>query len=176
MVLEVLRYAVFGVFIFASGIAVGSWALQTRRINPFGRTAGLIRRTSDPILKPIERQLVTKGSNPQNAGWWLLGATVAGGIVTISVAGWVIGQFAMVSRTGGRGVLFLGGQVISWALMIRVVGSWFGAGRHNRLMRPIYLLTDWMIRPLSRIVPPMGMVDITPLIAWFLIQILMTQL
>ena len=176
MVLELLRYAVFGIFIVVSGVAVGSWALQTRRINPFGRAAGLIRRTGDPLLKPIEHQLLSRGGNPQNAGWWLLGATVAGGIVVISAAGWVIGQFAMVSRTGVRGVLFLGGQVISWALMIRVIGSWFGAGRHNKFLRPVYVLTDWLVEPLRRIVPPIGMVDITPFIAWFLIQILMAQL
>jgi YggT family protein len=39
-------------------------------------------------------------------------------------------------------------------------------------MRPAYVLTDWMVEPLRRVVPPIGMFDLTPLVAWFLILLL----
>jgi len=57
------------------------------------------------------------------------------------------------------------------ALIVRVIGSWFGKGRFNRWMRPAYRLTDWIVEPLRRFVPPIGMIDITPLVAWLLLQI-----
>ena len=36
-------------------------------------------------------------------------------------------------------------------------------------MRPFHLATDWLLRPLQRFIPPIGMIDITPIVAWFLI-------
>ena len=38
-------------------------------------------------------------------------------------------------------------------------------------MRPAYTLTDWIVEPLRKIVPPFGLVDFTPLVAWVLLQI-----
>jgi YggT family protein len=179
MGLEILRYIVFGVFVFASAAALGSWAVRTRRISPFSKWANLIRRTTDPVLKPIENKIMQRGGNPQTAEWWLLGGTIAGGIVAISLAGWIVNQFRLVSVAGQRGpggllwvAVYYASRIVSYALIIRVIGSWFGAGRHNRLMRPMYFLTDWIVEPLRRIIPPFGIIDVSPLAAWFLIQIL----
>ncbi len=176
MFFEVLRYTVFGFFAAASAVALGSWAVRTRRISPFSKSANFIRRSTDPILKPIETQLLRRGGNPQNAEWWLLGTTVVGGIVVISAAGWLANTAVMVSRSGPRGLVFLAGQIITWALMIRVIGSWFGVGRSHRFMRPMYFLTDWIVEPLRRVIPTIGRIDISPIAAYFIIQILMGML
>ena len=179
MELDILRYTVFGVLIFATAAALGSWAVRTRRISPFSKWANFIRRSTDPVLKPIESKILQRGGNPQNAEWWLLGGTIVGGIVVISMAGWLVNQFRIVSIAGQRGpgtlirlAFFYAGRIVSFAIVIRVIGSWFGAGRHNRLMRPMYFLTDWIVEPLRRIIPPFGVIDVSPLVAWFLIQIL----
>jgi uncharacterized protein YggT (Ycf19 family) len=63
-------------------------------------------------------------------------------------------------------------QLILLALIVRVIGSWLGVGRHNRWMRPAYILTDWLVEPpLRRIIPPFRMIDVTPIIAWFLLLV-----
>jgi YggT family protein len=36
-------------------------------------------------------------------------------------------------------------------------------------MRPIVFLTDWLLEPLRRLIPPLGMFDISPLVAWLLL-------
>ena len=172
MFFEVLRYTVFGVFAAATAVAVGSWAVRTRRISPFSKSANFIRRSTDPILKPIEAKLLQRGANPQNAEWWLLGGTVVGGIVIISATDWIAGQLLFIGRAGPRGMIFLAAQIVTWAIIIRVVGTWLGVGRHNKFMRPMYFLTDWIVEPLRRIIPPIGTIDISPIAAYFVIQIL----
>jgi YggT family protein len=78
--------------------------------------------------------------------------------------------------SGPRSILrlfvYYAGQLVIIALIVRVIGSWFHVSRLNRWMRPAYLLTDWIINPLRRVIPPIGMIDITPLVAWLLLQIL----
>jgi YggT family protein len=78
------------------------------------------------------------------------------------------------AAAGSRGVLFI---VVNWtftllglALIVRVVGSWIGASRYTPWMRPFVVATEWFLAPLRRIIPSFAMLDITPLIAWFLLQ------
>ncbi len=181
--LDFLRYAVFAVFIAGGVVALGSWAVRSRRINPFSGVARFIRALTDPVIDPIERWQLKRGGNPQHAPWWLLGATVVGGILVITVAQWLADQLVRTSfawQTGPRGLLRLAvyylGQLVLIALIVRVVASWFGVFGYSRWMRPVYWLTDWIIQPLRKIVPPFGMIDVTPLVAWLLIRIVLSWL
>lgn len=158
-------------------MAVGSWAVRSRRINPFSGAARLIRNLTDPAIDPIERWQLKRGGNPQHAPWWLLGITVVAGILVITVAQWLAVQLVRTTfawQTGPRGLLRLAiyylGQLVLIALIVRVVASWFGLFGYSRGMRPVYFLTEWIVGPLRKIVPPLGMIDITPLIAWLLMQ------
>ncbi len=177
IVVDVLRWATFAVFAASTVVALGSWAVRTRRIAPHSGAGRTIRRLTDPVLHPMERMLIRRGSNPQNAGWWLVGATVLGGIVLISLARWLVLQSYRFGAAGSRGpravlvlIVYYAGQLVIIALIVRVIGSWFGVGRFNRWMRPAYRLTDWIVEPLRKIIPPIGMIDITPIVAWALIQ------
>ena len=182
-VYDALRLAVLVVAGAALLVALGSWAVTTRRISPFSRLARLIRRVSDPILLPVERWLVTRGRNPQDAPWWLLGIVVVGGILALTVVRWLwatVADLVAAARSGPRSTIrllvYLGVQLVLFALIARVVGSWFGAGRFSRWLRPAYRITDWIVEPLRRFIPPIGIVDITPLAAWLLLQILLSIL
>ena len=173
-----VRYAVFA----AAGVAIlgalAAMAVQARTINPFGRAARLIRTLTDPVLTPIERRLLRSGANPQNAPWWLVGVAVGGGIVLVTAVEWAADQFltlAGAARFGPGAALRL---AVDWAfsllmlaLVVRVVGSWIGASRYSRWMRPFVVLTEWMLAPLRRLVPSAGRFDFTPLIAWLLLQL-----
>lgn len=181
--LELLRLVVFAVFLLSVFVALGSWALRTRRVNPFSSAGRTVRQLTDPILLPLERWSLRRGGNPQNAGWWLLGMSVVGGIVVVTLAEWLAVQglrLTAAATRGPRGVLrllvYYGGQLILIALIVRVVASWFGAGRYNRWVRWTYTLTDWIVEPLRRIIPPLGMIDVTPIVAWLLIQFLILPL
>ncbi len=177
--LDILRYTIFAVAVASAGVAVGSWALRTRRLNPFSRTGRVVRRVSDPVLDPVETWLLRRGGNPQHAGWWLLGMTVGGGLLVIVAADWLASMLFVTGRAAAAGprgiirfVIYYGGQFLLLALIVRVIGSWFEIGRFNRWMRPAYLLTDWIVEPLRRVVPPLGMIDVTPIVAWLIILLL----
>jgi YggT family protein len=176
--LSLLRYLVFAAAAVAAAAALAAMAVQTRRINPFGRPARLIRRLTDPLLRPIERRLVRSGMNPQHAPWWLVGITIFAGILLLTLVEWTAIQVLVVRsaiRHGGRSVLYIALDwtlgLLALALVVRVVASWIGLSRDHRWMRPVVLATEWFIAPLRRILPPFAMLDLSPLFAWFLIQL-----
>ena len=56
-------------------------------------------------------------------------------------------------------------QVMGYLLIIRALLSWFPNARGNQIVEFIYQLTDPIIVPLRRIIPPLGMIDISVMIA-----------
>ena len=59
-------------------------------------------------------------------------------------------------------------------LIVQAVISWFSP--HSPLYRPIYQMTYPFLQPLRRIIPPVSGIDLTPLIAILLAQIILLLL
>jgi len=178
-VLTVARYAVFGLVVLAAIAALGSWLVRTRRVSPFSALGRGLRAATDPIVTPVERRLVRMGGNPVHAGGWLIVIIAVAGIVLLSLLGWLLQTFDTVQSAAGAGpratfalMIRIVYKVLVFALLVRVVASWFGAFRYSRWIRPAYALTDWIVEPLRRILPPMGALDMSPLAAWFLLFVL----
>jgi YggT family protein len=153
------------------------WAVRTRRINPFSRTARMIRGRVDPLMYPIERVIVRAGGAPASAPWWTLAAVVIGGIVLITLLDFfrdILFQIIVVSQQPREAPMLIASWVfslLSLALLVRVLSSWFPISPYSKWVRWSYVLTDWMIGPLRRVVPTIGMIDITPIVAWFLLSL-----
>ena len=177
--LDLVRYAVFGLVALACLAAVLANAVQRRALNPFGRPARTIRDATDPLIKPIERRILKAGGNPQNAPWWLVGVALVAGILLMTVAQWLMGEAVVVAAALEGGGTSLARLAVDWAfnllmlaLLARVIGSWLGIGPFHKWMRPAYVLTEWMLAPLRRVLPGMGPLDFSPMIAWFALSIL----
>lgn len=166
-------------FVAALAVALTHWLVRNRKIEPFGGWATFVRRWSDPLLRPIEKRLLGAGGNPQHAPWWLLAGVVVGGLVLIAVVRWLF-EFLITTtaafNAGPLGMLAMTLFGIIRALMIllliRVIGSWFGLGRYNRWMKIPYAATDWLVEPIRRITPPLGMIDLSPLVAYLVLVLL----
>jgi YggT family protein len=172
----VLRGLIVAALAAGAAVAATHWAVRSKRLNAFGAWPRLVRRTSDPLLQPLERRIVRMGGNPQNAPFWLLGLVVAAGLVAIGLFRWIAGMALAVGALAGSGpvtwaaaLLRVAFSVLKFALIVRVIASWFGVSPFTRWMRPVIWLTDWIIRPLRRVVPPLGPIDITPLVAWLIL-------
>lgn len=172
--LQALRLVVFAAGVAVLLLALVSTLVRSRRVNPFGPLGRLSRQVAAPVFAPMERAIVRAGGQPGHAPWWTLAAVVVGGLALLSLVEFVLTQVAGASyaaQAGPRGIAVLlvtwAFQVIRLALLVRVLGSWFGQGRWSRWTRWAYGLTDWFMTPLGRVIPPLGMLDITPLVAYF---------
>lgn len=173
-----VRLGVFWLALVVAIIAVIDWAVRTRRINPFGYPGRFSRRFFDPLMRPVERRIVRSGGLPANAPWWTLGVVIVGGLLLITLLRYLEVVFANVvwglSSPGRFGVMLLSWAfaLLKLAIIVRVVASWIRVSPYSRWVRWSYVLTDWMLEPLRRVIPPLGMVDITPFIAYLIIVLL----
>ena len=63
-------------------------------------------------------------------------------------------------------------QVLTLAIMARVIVSWFSPSPTNMLAIILYQVTEPLLAPLRRIIPRVGMFDFTPLVAVIVLQFL----
>jgi YggT family protein len=182
MIFAALDLAARGVIVlalaYAALVALTHWAVRSRRLTPFGAWPRFMRRASDPVLLPLERRVLRAGGNPQDAPLWLLGIVIAGGLLLLTLVHWLAGltvTFQYLAAAGPRAwvrfavsVLF---TIVMAAVIVRVVASWFGISPYRRWMRVVMALTDWIIDPIRRILPPLGMIDFSPLVAWLVLSL-----
>lgn len=169
-----IRLALLVVGMVLAVVAALDWAARTRRLNPFSGIARFMRAKVDPRLGGVERQVVRAGGQLTATPWWALVAYVIIAALVIAAVDGVIGLVLDAQLAVGRGavgVLFL---LVRWtfaflriALIVRVVASWLPRLAHSRWVSWSFGATDWMLRPLRRVVPTIGVMDITPIVAYF---------
>jgi YggT family protein len=172
--LALLRPVVFAAGFIAGVGAITSWGVRTRRISPFSPIARFVRARIDPVLvAPMERRLLRAGGTPYAAPWWALAAVVLGGLLLLSAVQFVRDQVVMLAfaSQSGAGLLVL---LVRWtfsvlriALFARVIASWVGGGPYSTWWRWSYVLTEWFLAPLRHVIPTIGMIDISVLVAYF---------
>lgn len=62
--------------------------------------------------------------------------------------------------------------LVMMAIFVRYLVSWFGVPPTARWLRPLVWLTDWIIVPIRRVLPPFGIIDASPIAAYFALYLL----
>lgn len=72
------------------------------------------------------------------------------------------------------GLLVSALRIYFWVIVVRALLSWVSPDPYNPIVRALAAVTEPVLRPLRRLVPPrkLGGLDLSPLIALLLIQFL----
>lgn len=60
-------------------------------------------------------------------------------------------------------------QLMAFAIFARAILSWFPIDRGGPVFQFLDSVTDPVLEPLRKIIPPIGMIDITPMVAMLLL-------
>jgi YggT family protein len=160
-------------------VAAADWAVRTRRLNPFGSVARFLRARVDPQLVPIERHVLRAGGRPTATPLWALMAYVIAAMLVLAGLQMLTALMLEAVRAttiGGVELLLLAVRwtfgFLSFALLVRVISSWIPSLGASRWVRWSHGATEWMLRPLRGLIPSLGVIDITPIVAYFALQLL----
>jgi len=182
-VILVLRTALLSIAVVFGAICLLDWAVRTRKISPFNAVARFCRSTVDPIIAPIERTVVRAGGTPAAAPLWALAAIVIGGILLLTVLDMIrleVVRSIIASQEGAAGIFHLlvscTFTILKAAIIVRVITSWLPISPYSRWVSWSYRLSEPMLAPLRRVVPNLGGLDITPILAYILINLIESAL
>ena len=177
--IHLFGYVLFIAAVVLAVVALIDWMVRTRRINPFNPIARFFRRAVDPLIIPMERRVVRAGGMPHAAPWWMLVAVVVGGVIVLTLLRFILGEVAGGWSTlsmGPRGVVFIllhyTFALLKLAIIVRVIASWVRISPYSRWVRWAYALSEPILRPLRNVIPPLGMMDVTPIAAYFVLWLL----
>lgn len=63
-------------------------------------------------------------------------------------------------------------QLLSFAILIRALLSWVNPDPSNPIVQFLVAITEPVLQPLRQIVPRVGMIDITPMVALIVLQVI----
>ena len=149
-------------------------------LNPFAWTSRTVRRLTDGFVMPVRGGLRHVGVEPKFAPLVVILLVIVLGYFT----GWLAGTIGdtilgVLSATRRGAVITAVGYLIYGALTVyliliiaRVVFSWGQVSYRNRVMRFLVNITEPLLGPLRRMLPPLGWIDISPLAATLIILLL----
>lgn len=151
-------------------------------VNPFTWHARNVRRATDPVIAPVRRMLITFRLDPGVAPFIVVIILILVLVLLVQIAGTVLNTiagvlFVVANRRPGAPMAILGyvlfGLLGLYTLMIfvRVIYSWIGVSRRNRIAALSFQITEPLLAPLRRWIPMVGMFDISPMIAFVILWI-----
>ena len=149
-------------------------------VNPFTWLAVTLRRSTEPVLAPVRAVLIGFKLDPKIAPFIAVILIIVAGYLVVQVAGSVLNTiggiiYATASRQLGAPVAIMGYLLFGFlglytlVIFIRIIFSMVGASYANPLMRFLVRTTEPLLGPLRRTIPPMGMFDISPIVAFLIL-------
>src|SRR6267378_3140750 len=143
---------------------------DSANLNYFGWTHVTIRRLTDPLLVPVRGALRGFRVNPKYAPLVTILITILLGWLAVRLTDTVLATVAGVTAAiQQRAVARIVGHLLYgflavYALLVftRIVFSWVMVSYQNRVMRFLFNTTEPLLAPLRRLVPNVGMFDISP--------------
>jgi YggT family protein len=175
---ELFWYAVVTAITLFVVLLLLRWLATYADLNPFGWLAINVRRSTDPFVQPVRRGLVRAGLDAKLAPLVTALIAILLGYIAVQLVSAVLFTLAGTVDSLQRGaivrligyVLYGLLAVFSLLIFMRIVFSW-GVSSVNSLMRFLIRVTEPVMGPFRRIIPPLGMFDISPIVVLLLIQL-----
>lgn len=150
-------------------IAFARYFLQLFRANFYNPVTQAVVKITDPVLNPIRAVLKPVGRHDL--------AALVFALVMVALMVWAITAMQGVGMTVAGlliGTLYFAFLTVTnlffWTVLLRAVASWLG---NERSPGVAFLgdLTDPVVAPVRRVLPPVGGIDLSPLAVLLIIQV-----
>jgi YggT family protein len=151
-------------------VVVLRFLLQLVRADFYNPVSQFLVKATNPLLIPLRKFI---------PGWG--GIDIASLVLALLIQAIAIVLILLlngiqpplqVALWAAIGVLSLLLKIYFWGLLITVIASWIAPGSYNPVLILINQILEPAIKPIRKIMPDMGGIDLSPIIAFLLIQVL----
>ena len=144
--------------------------LQLTRADFYNPLSQAIVRLTNPVLRPLRRFIPAVGRIDT--------ASIVLILVLQMLAVWL--KIVMVGSSAGVAAIavFAVAEIVSkaiyifmFAIFVQVIASWVAPGSYNPALSLIDSITHPLLKPLRAVLPPLGGLDLTPMLALIGLQL-----
>ncbi|MFJ4194654.1 YggT family protein [Pseudomonas sp. NPDC089534] len=149
--------------------------LQLVRANFYNPLCQFVVKATQPLLKPLRRFIPSLFGLDMSSLVLALVVQMLLFAVILLLSGFKVDVLFLVPwALIGLFALFL--KILFWAMIISVVLSWVAPGSHNPGAELVQQITEPVLAPFRRLVPNLGGLDISPIFAFIVLQLLQSWL
>ncbi|RON03615.1 YggT family protein [Pseudomonas brassicacearum] len=149
--------------------------LQLVRANFYNPLCQFIVKATQPLLKPLRRVIPSMFGLDMSSLVLALIVQMLLIAVILALKGFLVDVLLLVPwALIAIFSLFL--NILFYAMIISVILSWVAPGSHNPGAELVAQITEPVLAPFRRIVPNLGGLDISPIFAFIVIQLLQSWL
>jgi YggT family protein len=146
--------------------------LQLVRADFYNPISQFILRFSNPLLVPLRRVIPGFGGLDIASLVLTYLAQLLLMVAILMIAGQFMLPWGYLLVWALIGVLSLWLNIYFWGLLITVIASWVAPNSYNPALILINQILEPAIRPIRNAMPDLGGLDLSPIIAFLLIQVL----
>lgn len=163
LIVQALFGLVIGLFFFR-------FLMQGLRVDFRNPLSQFVYKLTNPVLMPLQKAVpVTKG--------WNLAALLVTFLLTL-LETWLLYRLAGLSLPLPALLVIALALLIQfiatallWMIVIRAVLSFVSPDPYNPVVQMLYRLSDPILKPFQRLIPPIGGLDISPIFAVLALQL-----
>ena len=157
----------FGLYIL---IVMLRLLLQWVRADFYNPLSQLIVRLTQPVLAPMRRTMPAIAGIDLASVVLLLFLQIAEQWIVTGVLGHRA-SFAALLAFSVAELLQLAIYIFLFSILIQVVMSWINPGAYNPVLGLLYHLNEPLLTPARRLVPPIGGLDLSPIVVMVALQL-----
>ncbi|MGI9332765.1 MAG: YggT family protein [Gammaproteobacteria bacterium] len=159
--------AIFGLYLL---IIMLRLLLQWSRASFYNPVSQFIVKATQPVLKPLRRYIPGFGGIDLAAVLLLVVVQLVELFVITRIIDVPVGFAALLVLTVARLIELLI-NIFFFAILIRVILSFLNPGAHNPIAELVDSLTEPLLGPARRLIPPMGGFDLSPIPVMLALQL-----
>lgn len=167
--MNAVAFLVNGIIFIAQFVFLLRFLLQASRADFYNPISQGIARATDIVLSPL-RRIIPPFRNFDLAALvvaWLL--SVLGIAALVALSGYAQPSIALLLLQGLRETALNIVQMYIWFIIILVIASFVAQGADNPALKLLSQVTDPLMAPARRFIPPIGMLDISPIVVILLL-------
>ncbi|EIJ35347.1 YggT family protein [Thiothrix nivea] len=157
------------------GAVLIRFLLAWSRANFYNPLSQFLVKITNPVLVPLRRMIPAMGKLDTAAIVLALGLMIIKAFLLVGMQGSSVGVPVVLAYSIVE-LLRMVIHIYIFALIIQAVLSWVGNSYGNPLADILNSLTDPILRPIRNIVPTIGMVDLSPMVAILLLYVVLIVL
>lgn len=159
---------IFGLYI---GAVMLRLFLQWSRADFYNPLSQAIVKLTNPVLRPLRRYIPALGGIDTASVVLILVLQVLNLWLSLTVAGAAGAGFGGILVLALAELLAKAIYILMFAIFVQVIASWVAPGAYNPALSLVDSITDPLLKPLRGLLPPLGGLDLTPMVALIALQL-----
>lgn len=145
--------------------------LQWVRADFYNPLSQAIVKVTNPVLRPLRRFIPAVGRIDSASVVLIVGLQMLNIWLSLLVANGITGGIAGITGIAIAELLAKTTYLFMFGLIVQVIASWVAPGAYNPALSLLDSITEPVLRPLRRLIPPVGGLDLSPMAALVLLQL-----